>query len=303
MSVIISTWRMSLEGVQKASLMNQSAQALVECVISEVEQNPTFISVGYGGLPNALGEVECDAGFMDGETMDVGAIAGVKKIAHPIQVAIDLSKQKVNCMRVGAGAEKYALEHHFEMKEMLTEHALKIYEEKKNQTELTPYQGHDTIGTIALDHQNHIAVGTSTSGLFMKEAGRVGDSPLVGSGFYANEYGGACATGLGEDLMKGCVSYHIVSLMKEGLSPQQACEKVVHELNEELMKKRGYVGDLSVIALNKKGEIGAASNIQSFSFVVGINQQVKVYRVFPQENGTCRFCEATQEWIDTHLVE
>ena len=103
----------------------------------------------------------------------------------------------------------------------------------------------------------------------MKKRGRVGDSPLSGSGFYVDsEVGGASATGLGEDLMKGCISYEIVRLMKEGYHPQEAADKAVEDLNEELKRRRGKAGDLSVVCLNNKGEFGVATNIDGFSFSV-----------------------------------
>ena len=109
---------------------------------------------------------------------------------------------------------------------------------------------------VCLDEMGTVVAGTSTSGLFMKKPGRIGDSPLVGSGFYADsEVGGATATGLGEDLMKGCISYEIVRLMKEGLTPQEACEKAVNDLDASLKKRRQVAGDLSVVALNNKGEL------------------------------------------------
>src|SRR5690606_10503834 len=122
---------------------------------------------------------------------------------------------------------------------------------------LSPYDGHDTVGMVALDSRNSMAAGTSTSGLFMKKRGRVGDSPLSGSGFYVDsEIGGATATGLGEDIMKGCVSYEIVRLMKEGYTPQGAADKAVAELNDLLIKKRKKAGDISVVCINNKGEFG-----------------------------------------------
>ena len=310
MGTIISTWRMSLEGVEKGKkemLAGKSAGELLETVICEVENNPTFISVGYGGLPNEEMEVELDAAYMDGDTLDIGCVAAMKNIANPFLVAKRLSQEKVNCVLVGEGAEQFALKAGFEKKDMLTENAKQRYLEKIQEEvqPLKPYIGHDTIGCVALDHQGKIAAGTSTSGLFMKKKGRVGDSPLVGSGFYADsQIGGACATGLGEDLMKGCISYEIVRLMKEGMHPQAACEKAVNDLNASLIQRRKEAGDLSVIAVNKYGEYGAATNIEAFSFVAAQDEQEAcVYRVMRDADGHCTHVKASQEWIDSHLVE
>src|SRR5690606_38630553 len=108
-----------------------------------------------------------------------------------------------------------------------------------------------------------------TSGLFMKKRGRTGDSPLSGSGFYVDsEIGGATATGLGEDIMKGCISYEIVRLMKDGYTPQEAADKAVYELNKLLVDRRKEAGDISVVCINNKGEFGVATNIEGFSFVI-----------------------------------
>ena len=146
---------------------------------------------------------------------------------------------------VGEGAEKYAREMKFEEKEMLTDRAKAFYRKQKKELdqELRPYDGHDTVGMVCLDGTGTVTAATSTSGLFMKRSGRVGDSPIVGSGFYADsQVGGAAATGLGEDLMKGCISYEIVRLMKEGMTPQAACEKAVYDLDQKLREKRGEIG-------------------------------------------------------------
>lgn len=112
-----------------------------------------------------------------------------------------------------------------------------------------------------------------------EEKGRVGDSPIAGSGFYVDSsVGGASATGLGEDLMKGCISYEIVRLMAEGMHPQAACEKAVNQLDHRLKERRGHAGDLSLIAMNNKGEWGVATNIEGFSFAVATeNQEPIVY--------------------------
>ena len=156
---------------------------------------------------------------------------------------------------------------------------------------------------VCVDNNGSVTAGTSTSGLFMKRSGRIGDSPLVGSGFYADsEVGGATATGLGEDLMKGCISYEIVRLMKEGLTPQAACEKAVNDLEAKLIAKRGKAGDLSVVAMNNKGEFGCATNIEGFSFSVATeNLEPIVYLVTRKEDGHCEFEEASQEWLDNYM--
>lgn len=308
---IIATWRMAKEGIEQGfEQLNQNGKAsdAIETAIKAVEDFPYYKSVGYGGLPNEDQVVELDSGYMDGDTFDVGAICAIKDFANPISIAKKLSEEKVNNILVSYGAEKYAREHHFEEKEMLTDRAKAFYRKKKKELEqqaqeLKPYDGHDTVGMVCLDENGTVVAGTSTSGLFMKKPGRVGDSPFVGSGFYADsEVGGATATGLGEDLMKGCISYEIVRLMKEGLTPQEACEKAVNDLDASLKKRRTVAGDLSVVAMNNKGEFGCATNIDGFSFSVATSDvEPTVYLVTRQGDGHCTFEVASKEWLDEYM--
>lgn len=307
---IIATWRMALEGISESDKMlkeGAKASEAIETAIKMVEDFPYYKSVGYGGLPNEEQVVELDAGYMDGDDMSVGAICAIQDFANPVSIAKKLSKETVNNILVGEGAAKYAREFKFEEKEMLTERAKAFYRKKKKElakdNELRPYDGHDTVGMVCVDNDGMVVSATSTSGLFMKRSGRIGDSPLVGSGFYADsEVGGATATGLGEDLMKGCISYEIVRLMSEGLSPQEACEKAVNDLDAKLTKKRGKAGDLSVVAMNNKGEFGCATNIDGFSFAVATEGlEPTVYLVNREADGHCSFEVASKEWLDNYM--
>lgn len=305
---IIATWRMAVEGISEAShILENGGKAgdAIETAIKEVEDFPYYKSVGYGGLPNEEMEVELDAAYMDGDTLDIGAVAAMKDFANPISVARRLSKEKVNCMLVGEGAEKFAHKEGFERKNMLTDRAKIHYKNRVKEVqeqEIKPYSGHDTVGMVCLDTHGSMVAATSTSGLFMKKKGRVGDSPISGSGFYVDsKVGGASATGLGEDLMKGCISYEIVRLMKEGMHPQEACEKAVKELDEELKQRRGKAGDLSLVAMNNKGEWGVATNIEGFSFAVATTDQEPIVYLTKIVDGHCVHEVASQEWLDEYM--
>ncbi|SHE82113.1 Asparaginase [Atopostipes suicloacalis DSM 15692] len=308
---MIATWRMAVEGITEGAGTlkkgGNAADAIVEA-ISEVEDFPYYKSVGYGGLPNEEMEVELDAAYMNGTTLDFGAVGAVKDFANPIAIARRLSIEKANNFLVGIGAEKFAHKEGFERKTMLTERAKTHYKNRtyklsQQENELTPYTGHDTVGMVALDQEGLMTAGTSTSGLFMKKPGRVGDSPVIGSGFYVDsEIGGATATGLGEDLMKGMISYEIVSFMGAGFSPQEACEKAVDKLDKKLKERREEAGDLSVVAMDKDGNYGVASNIEGFSFaVVTENEESEVFIVDKIKNGKCHYEKATQEWLDDYM--
>lgn len=304
---MIATWRMAHDGVLAAKELLEgqaSCKDAVETAIKAVEDYPFYKSVGYGGLPNERGIVEMDAAFMDGETFKIGAVAGITDVANPISVARQLSDEKFNSFRVGQGATEYAMLAGFKRKNMLTDRAKKIWEKRLAEiaaSNLDPYDGHDTVGVVALDTQQQMAVGTSSSGLFMKKQGRVGDSPLSGSGFYVDStIGGAAATGLGEDLMKGCLSYEIVRLMGEGLSPQAACDRAVYGFEERLRKRYGKAGAFSLIALDKNGAWGVATNVEFTFSVATADQEAAIYMANPGPDQTTVITPITQEWLDAY---
>ncbi|WP_298065134.1 N(4)-(beta-N-acetylglucosaminyl)-L-asparaginase [uncultured Cetobacterium sp.] len=304
---MIATWRMASEGVTLGSEMLKNGgkcQDALEEAVKFVEDYPFYKSVGYGGLPNEECEVELDAAFMDGKTLSIGAVASIKDFKNPISIARKLSADRYNIFLVGAGAESYAHKNGFVRQNMLTERAKKTWELRVKEIQeknLSPYDGHDTVCMIALDKDEDMAVATSTSGLFMKKKGRVGDSPVSGSGFYVdNEVGGAAATGLGEDIMKGCLSYEVVQRMKKGEHPMEAAQKAVDEFSETLRKRRGKAGEISIVAMNNKGEWGIGTNVE-FTFCVGTEtEKPQVYISTPQENGEIKIEVASEEYMKAY---
>ena len=343
---IIATWRMAREGVEAAGDMlagGGSAGDAIERAIREVEDFPYYKSVGYGGLPNEEMEVELDAAFMNGDTLEFGAVGALKNFANPVSVARALATGDANNLLVGTGAEKFADKAGFERKNMLTDRAKIMYAkrvaeeggrmpdavrtlgepEAEQETargampgreaeppragidqEGTDPCGHDTVGMVCLDTAGTMIAATSTSGLFMKRPGRVGDSSIPGAGFYVDSaWGGSASTGLGEDVMKGCVGYEIVRLMGEGMHPQQACEKAIFAFSKKLEERRGHAGDISFVAMDAQGRWGAASNIEGFSFVVETETEPAcVYLAHPQPDGTCTHEVASQEWQDAYMA-
>lgn len=288
---VISTWNMSYEGLKtSADLLKKGTDAkdAVEKLINQVESNTEYTSVGYGGLPNENGIVQMDAAFMDGNTLAQGSVAAIENVKHAVSVARKLSSNKTNSFLVGEGATNYAMKNGFEITNMLTANAKKTWRQKVKEThehDVHPYAGHDTVGAITLDQNGAVTVATSTSGLFMKKNGRIGDSPLSGSGFYADsDIGAAAATGLGEDIMKGCLSYEIVRQMSAGKSPQEACDSAVYSFCKKLKQRYGQVGEISLIALNNKGEWGVGTNVE-FTFCVADNKhEARIFTANPAPN-------------------
>lgn len=306
---MIATWRMALEGITHASTLlakgEKSAKAVVNAV-ADVEDFPFYKSVGYGGLPSENGEVELDAAFMDGDTLAFGAVGNLVDIANPIRVAHALSRERFNSLLVGVGAREWALSQGFAEKTMLTDRAMQHYRKRCRETidqGLSPYDGHDTVGMIGLDTHGSMSVATSTSGLFMKRRGRLGDSPIIGSGFYCDsQIGAATATGVGEDLMKGCTSYEIVRRMEGGMTPQDAADSVIFELEDKLMARFGRVGDLSVVCMNKLGEFGVSTNIKTFSFVVATRDLPPIVYLAERQSDRTHYVPADEAWMNDYAA-
>jgi isoaspartyl peptidase/L-asparaginase-like protein (Ntn-hydrolase superfamily) len=252
---VISTWEMSKEGLKKASVIlarGGRAEEAVLAGVQDVESNPQFHSVGYGGFPDRTGHVTMDAGFMDGDTMQFGAVCALEGFASAAEVACSLKGREFNNVLAGRGADEYARELGFRKQNNLTAEALSLMDQEDS---------HDTVCFVALDQMGTICVCTSTSGLKGKEPGRVGDTPMPGCGYYAvSEIGGAAATGVGEDICKGVLSYQAVQLMKRR-SVKEAAEQAVDELVNLLQVKGQAARDMSLIALDREGSFGIGTNV------------------------------------------
>ncbi|HCL5074678.1 TPA: isoaspartyl peptidase/L-asparaginase [Salmonella enterica] len=271
-NTLIATWRMALDGVSQAMGITDLHHAVQHAVIN-VENNPLYHSVGYGGLPGENGDVELDAAFMDGDSLNYGAVAATQNLKNPITVAKQLSLSQRNNVLAASGALKFALENGMELRDNRHSLALEKWKGAVNSSQTyhhqEAYDGHDTVCVLGRSPKGSVCAAVSTSGLFMKKSGRLGDSPIIGSGCYADSSSGAAAaTGVGEDIMKGCLSWEIVRLMKQ-YSPQTACEMVVREHTDKMLARKGECGSISVIAVNRHGEWGAATNKDEFSFIVG----------------------------------
>ena len=277
--LVIATWNTPLAVETAATVLENGGSALdaVEQGCRIEEANEKGQSVGKGGLPDRDGNVTLDACIMDSNG-NYGAVLGVKDIKHVISVARKVMEDTPHVMLVGEGAKEFAISKGFEPENLLTEASKKAWEKWKEKSEYKPIiniENHDTIGMLAIDKQGNISGACTTSGLAYKMAGRVGDSPIIGGGLFVdNEVGGASATGLGEEVLKTVGSFLIVELMRQGKSPQQACEEAIARIvNKPNSDYKNF--QVAYIAVNKQGEIGAYSIHEHFSYNLYKNKENK----------------------------
>lgn len=276
--IIIATWKNEEACKAGFSKILETGKALdgVEAGAWIPEANPEETTVGYGGYPDRDGHVTLDACIMDHKG-NAGSVTFLEGIMHPISVARAIMEKTPHVMLSGEGALQFALSQGFKKIDLLTPKSKKAWEEWKKNAKYEPkvnIERHDTIGLLALGKQGEIAGACSTSGMAFKMHGRVGDSPIIGGAVFCDdEVGGACATGLGEFVMKTLGSFLIVEFMRQGMSPQQACEAAIMRIVKRYNYKEFQVGYL---AINKKGEYGAYAIQKGFNFTVTKNGQTQV---------------------------
>lgn len=279
--LFVATWKFGLRACQTAVEVGAAADGsmldAVEAGIGLIEADENNATVGIGGTPNAIGQVELDACVMAGPGHRAGSVAGLQDIAHPIAVARRVMDQTRHVMLVGENAKRFALEQGFPETDLVTAAARERWEkwksEKGNTRDGKPVpqgpvhdQNHDTIAMVGLDSGGDLYGGCSTSGAGFKMPGRVGDSPILGSGLYVdNQVGAAGATGIGENVMRFCGSFLVVEFMRMGLSPESACRAAIERIAS--LDPSGYEGlEINFIALNRQGEFGAAGTSRGFQF-------------------------------------
>jgi N4-(beta-N-acetylglucosaminyl)-L-asparaginase len=284
--VIISTWNHGLEANEAAYQILSSGGTSLDAVergANVVEDDPSVSSVGYGGLPDEKMDVTLDAAIMDWRG-NAGAVGCLERIKNPISVARKVMENSKHVMLVGNGAYEFAVAQGFKPMDLLTDNArkqwLKWKESSGGNWIKEIQENHDTVGIIALDSKRRISGGVSTSGLAWKIHGRVGDSPIIGAGLYVDgEVGGAASTGVGEANMRIVGSHIVVEAMRNGKSPQEACEEAIQraiKMHLRVIKKDSSF-QLAYIALNLNGEVGAAAIRPGFQYAVykdGVNKLI-----------------------------
>lgn len=248
----------------------------VEAAVCVLEACPA-LNAGRGSYPNADGEVEMDALIMDGLTLDLGAVGAVRRVLHPIALARRLMADSEHTFLVSYGAEAFAQQIGFprcETRDLLVDKDLNrnqdLQSEPDDEAQEAPaaQEGLDTVGAVALDEEGNLAAATSTGGTRQKKAGRIGDSPLVGSGAYADNWtAAATATGHGEALMKIVISRRVCEFVAAGLSAQAACEAAVRVLTDRVQGRGG------VIAVDARGQVGFAYNTAAMPYAFALGQE------------------------------
>jgi len=282
-----------LEAVKKAYAMIAAGRDPLDAVIAGVnivEDDPDDVTVGYCGIPNEEGVVQLDASVMDGRTMKSGAVGAIERIKNPSKVARVVMEQTNRAFLVGEGALKFARAHGFKEENLLTDRSRKIWlywkeklsniddwiergdEEQKDpdirwyieKYGVEDFRPQGTINCNAVTANGDLVGTTTTSGLFFKLPGRLGDSPVIGAGLYVDGEVGACgSTGWGEGNIRFCGSHTVVEMMRQGKSPEEAAlrtlERVVNGARYYRDKKGQPDFNINYYVVNKKGEYAGAS--------------------------------------------
>jgi len=275
--VFISTWNHGIPANEHAMQELSNGGSILDAVekaVRIIEADPKNTSVGIGGYPDRDGIVTVDASIM-GPNSNAGSVCFLQDIKHPISVARLVMEKTPHVMLAGDGALQFALENGFEKENLLTEESKKAWEQWLEESnydpvinwENEPNKYHDTIGLVGIDKNGDLAGACTTSGLAFKMHGRVGDSPIIGAGLFVdNEIGAATATGMGELVMKTLGSFLVVELIRNGRTPQEACEEAIMRIvKKDPENKKRQVG---FIALNKQGDTGAYSLQPGFNYAL-----------------------------------
>lgn len=287
--LVISTWNAGIvanEHAWKTLQAGGNALDMAEKGVNAIEADFTNRYVGLGGLPDREGITTLDACIMDSKGM-AGSVMCVEKVKYPSSLARLVMERTPHVQLVGPGAQQFAVEQGIALDDFVSDEAQRMYDEWLVKSEYKPVinvENHDTIGLLSMDKMGDIAGVCTTSGMAFKMRGRVGDSPIIGAGLYVdNEVGGATATGLGEAVVRTCGSFLVVELMRQGMSPQQACEVAV----DRIRKKHDNVKDFQVgfLAVNKAGEVGAFSVQPGFTYALHKNGENKLFNAKSLFNG------------------
>ncbi|WP_431132491.1 isoaspartyl peptidase/L-asparaginase family protein [Psychroserpens mesophilus] len=268
--IAICTWAFVAANAKAGEQLSKGKKALNSAIagVAIEEENIKNTTVGKGGAPDREGNVTLDACVMDSNG-DCGSVICVENITNVAALAKRVMTETPHVMLTGFGAEEFAYRQGFKKDKLLTEDSKKAWEEWLKSPEYKPLiniENHDTIGMLCMDSNGNIAGACTTSGLSYKMKGRVGDSPIIGSGlFIDNEIGGAVATGMGEEVLKTVGSFLIVELMRNGMSPQKACEEAVKRITSKNERYKEF--QIAYIAMNTSGDVGSYCIHKGFTYM------------------------------------
>jgi N4-(beta-N-acetylglucosaminyl)-L-asparaginase len=293
--VVISTWDAGLKANKEAwKILGTGGRALdaVEAGVMVTEASANCC-VGLGANPDRDGFVTLDASIMD-EHFNCGSVAFLERVKHPISVARRVMEKTPHVMLVGSGAQQFAVAEGFKLEDQVLSRDAKVsyenwlkkseykspsinVESSKGHGPFAPAKldsgewNHDTIGMVAMDANGNLSGSCTTSGAGFKMRGRVGDSPVIGAGLYVDNEVGACtATGQGEDVIRVAGSHSVVEMMRQGLSPEAACKKIIERIIK-IKKEKVKEIQVAFLAVNKKGEVGAFSIHKGFEYALKSN--------------------------------
>ena len=298
--IVISTWDSGMPVNAEAwKILSTNGRALdaVEAGAMHIE-NEINCCVGLGGYPDRDGIVTLDSCIMD-EHANIGAVAGIERIKHPVSVARKVMEKTPHVILVGAGAQQFAVENGFTLESgELSDGAKKAYADWLKKSEYKPVinienkkqngpfapnffedgsANHDTMGLVAMDATGNLSGAVTTSGMAFKLHGRVGDSPIIGAGLFVdNEVGAATSSGTGEEVIRICGTHLVVEFMRQGYSPELACKKAVERIvNRDKAKAKTL--QVGFLALNKKGQYGAYAIQKGFVFSVKSDKENQIH--------------------------
>ena len=306
--IVISTWDSGMPVNAEAwKILAAKGTALdaVEAGAMHIE-NKIDCCVGLGGYPDRDGIVTLDSCIMD-HLANIGAVAGLERIKHPVSVARKVMEKTPHVILVGAGAQQFAVENGFKLESSeLSEDAKNAYREWLKKSEYKPVinienlpagqagkkqngpfapnffddgtVNHDTMGLVAMDVKGNLSGAVTTSGMAFKLHGRVGDSPIIGAGLFVdNEIGAATSSGTGEEVIRICGTHLVVEFMRQGYSPEMACKKAVERIVKR-DKAKAKTLQVGFLAMNKKGQYGAYAIQKGFVFSVKSNNENQIHQ-------------------------
>ncbi len=290
MTTLLATWRepgkVAIDNAWAARSAGADLMTTLEQGLAAAELDPELMAIGLGSLPNIDGELELDAAMMDGRDLSAGAVCAVRGICPVISVARKVLERTPHVMLAGEQARRFAISQGFKPMNLMTAESIRRYDEWRE----SPHEAErryvhsaeenhgDTVTMLGVENNYHVVAASATSGLAWKMPGRVGDSPIVGAGIYADdEIGCAGATGNGEELWKAAASFRTVENMRQGMPPQEAAEATIRQM----LRRQPRSTDMAcvVLCLDKQGRYGAATTRDEFPLWICQDgqMQLKVY--------------------------